>query len=62
MIDPTGRFFNKTEFLESATITGSIGLRQEETFYVKYGDIVGKSCLTVLALMLAGGFLKRIRK
>ncbi len=61
LIDPTGKFYNKTEFLESATIAGSIGLRREETFYVKHGDIVGKGCLTALALMLSAGFLKRIR-
>ncbi|MBI2618697.1 MAG: apolipoprotein N-acyltransferase [Ignavibacteriales bacterium] len=60
VIDPAGRFYNKTEFLEATSVIGTIGARTERSFYVRHGDLVGKGCLTAFFVFMAAAFVRRL--
>lgn len=41
IIDPWGRMVLETGMFEPATVSGVVNAEQEETFYVRHGDIIG---------------------
>jgi len=60
-IDPYGRILKKTKIFEEAVISASLPLRQEETFFLKYGNVflymIGAGNLVVFGLAL----IRRLR-
>ncbi|MBN9381589.1 MAG: apolipoprotein N-acyltransferase [Chitinophagaceae bacterium] len=50
IIDPTGRPFEERPWFQSAVIKTHIPAEQEQTFYVKYGDLLSR--LAILAAIL----------
>ncbi len=45
VLDPAGRLIAGTSMFEAATFSAVVKTMEEETFYVKYGDLVGRACL-----------------
>lgn len=62
IIDPAGRVYNETEMFTKTSFSGTLKPLDEETFYVRYGDIVGKTCLAFLAAGFAGALIVRWRR
>ena len=52
VVDPTGKRQVTTNLYTRAKFVTDIGLLSDETFYVKYGDIVPQICLAVSIMML----------
>ena len=63
IITPSGEITQPTPWWEQAVICGELPLRDDITFYVAYGDIVGRVCTFVfLMLLLALGVRFAARK
>ena len=62
IIDPSGRILDKTPWWEPATLSGKIGLSDEQTFFVRHGDFVGRICLLMFLLLLCGTIVRRFTK
>lgn len=60
IIDPSGRIVAKTSWWERATLQGKVGLSDEETFFVRHGDFVGRICLLMFLLMLCATIVRRL--
>jgi len=52
VVDPSGRILRATELYSREKFIADIGLRSDQTFYVRYGDVVGRGCLAASLLML----------
>jgi apolipoprotein N-acyltransferase len=52
VVDPCGTIQRTTKLYTSTTLVAGIGLRSDQTFYVRYGDVVGKGCFGASLLML----------
>ena len=52
IISPSGKVLQPTPWWELAVITGSIPLRDDITFFVSHGDIVGRICTFIFILLL----------
>lgn len=52
IISPTGEIIQPTPWWEPAVIEGSIPLRDDITFYVSHGDIVGRISTFIFILLL----------
>jgi apolipoprotein N-acyltransferase len=65
-IDPYGRAMDKTELFTARTLSRTIGLSHELTFYTEHGDWLGTICVTISGLVLAAVlgriFTKKIRR
>ena len=60
IIDPCGRVLDRTPWWRQAVLTGSVKLLDGQTFFVRYGDIVGRvSVFLFLLLALAAIFRPR---
>ena len=62
IIDPYGRILDKTPWWEPATLSGKIGLSDEQTFFVRHGDFVGRLCVLMFLLLLCGTIVRRFTK
>ena len=51
-VDPWGRVPQSTEIYEEGVLIGEVGLRAEETFYSRYGDVFAMACLICTIVML----------
>jgi apolipoprotein N-acyltransferase len=51
IVDPTGTPQLSTSLYTKTSFLSNVGLRTEETFYVKYGDIVAELCLAASLMM-----------
>lgn len=62
-INQRGDILQKTAYWEPAVIRGRLNLRSDETFFVRYGDVVGRVCtlmfLLLALLLLVKLFIKR---
>lgn len=58
-IDSKGRILSHSSWWKKETLSGSVKLSERETFFVKYGDITGRSC-TLLFLLLGAALLVRL--
>ena len=47
IIDPCGNIYNETNINEKALFTDEIGIRNEKTFYTKYGDVFSLCVLCI---------------
>ncbi len=61
LIDQRGRVVARTPWWESTVLTGTIRLREGETFFVRNGDIVGRLCVFLFLLLLLALGVKAIR-
>ena len=61
IIDPSGRVLERTPWWRQAVLSGSVKLLDGETFFVRYGDIVGRVSV-FLFLLLAAAAIFRPRK
>jgi len=57
IIDPCGNMFNETKVNEKAIFTDEIGIREEKTFYTKYGDVFSIFVLCIGLLFWTGGVI-----
>jgi apolipoprotein N-acyltransferase len=60
IISPSGEILHRTKWWEPAVLIGQLPLRQDITFFVRYGDITGRVC-TFLFLMLLLALVVRFR-
>ena len=58
-IDSKGRIVARSNWWQKQTLDGSVRLCGRETFFVKYGDMTGRSC-TLLFLLLGAALLVRL--
>ncbi len=56
-IDPFGNYYNKTPINQEATFIANIGLREEKTFYITYGDWLPKIFCYITGLFFLVGIL-----
>ena len=61
IIDPSGRVLDRTPWWQQAVLSGEVKLLDGETFFVRYGDIVGRVSV-FLFLLLAAAAIFRPRK
>ncbi len=52
IISPTGEILQPTPWWEPAVIKGQIPLRDDLTFFVRHGDIIGRICNFIFILLL----------
>lgn len=61
VIDPSGRVLDRTPWWKQAVLSGEVKLLDGKTFFVRYGDIVGRVSV-FLFLLLAAAAIFRPRK
>ncbi|MBI5402969.1 MAG: apolipoprotein N-acyltransferase [Ignavibacteriae bacterium] len=59
IIDPCGNMLNETGVNERALFTGEIGIRNEKTFYTKYGDVFSVAVMIIAGIFFLGGIISR---
>jgi apolipoprotein N-acyltransferase len=62
IIDPTGKRQLTTNLYIKTKFIADIGLLSDETFYVKYGDVVAEICLAVSLMMLITVVFKKSKR
>ena len=60
-IDPCGKIVDRTPWWEPALLEGKVQLLQGQTFFVRFGDMVGRVAV-FLFLLLGAAALVRPRK
>ena len=58
LIDPKGNILASTPWWEPALLEGRVGLSQELTFFVRYGDMVGRASVFLFLLLLAAALFR----
>ncbi len=53
LIDPEGHVVSRTSWWEPAVLEGTVGLSTEQTFFVRYGDMVGRVSVFLFLLLAA---------
>jgi apolipoprotein N-acyltransferase len=62
-IDPCGNIYDETKINEKTIFTGDIGIRNEKTFYTKYGDVFSIVCFYIsVVFVITGVAMKFSRK
>lgn len=61
IIDPAGRVYNETDMFTQAAFSGTVKPRNDETAYVKHGDLVGGTCLAISAVAVIAALLSLLR-
>lgn len=59
LIDPCGRILDRTSWWEPAMLEGEVRLLEGQSFFVRYGDIVGRTAVLLFLLLLAAAGLRR---
>ena len=62
LIDPQGRIVSRTAWWEPALLEGEVGLSARQTFFVRYGDIVGRVSVLLFLLLGAAAIFRPSRK
>ena len=60
IIDPSGRILKQTSWWKPETLGGQVGLSDEQTFYVRHGDYVGRISVLMFVLLLCATLVKRL--
>ena len=60
IIDKRGRIVNKTPWWESAVLEETVRLSERQTFFVRYGDIVGRIAVFVFVLLGLAAIVRSI--
>ena len=58
IIDPCGRILDRTPWWEEAVLQGSVQLLQGQSFFVRYGDMVGRVCVFLFLLLLVAAVVR----
>jgi apolipoprotein N-acyltransferase len=58
LIDPEGHVVSRTPWWEPALLEGAVGLASEQTFFVRYGDMVGRVCVFLFLLLAAAAVFR----
>ena len=58
LIDPEGHVVSRTPWWEPALLEGTVGLCSEQTFFVRYGDMVGRVCVFLFLLLAAAAVFR----
>ena len=61
IIDPHGRVLARTPWWEEAVLQGTVEELSGESFFVRYGDMVGRVSVFLFLLLLAGAILSAVR-
>jgi apolipoprotein N-acyltransferase len=61
-IDPAGNVFQATPWWKPAVISQKVKLRDELTFYVKYGDYLGRTAIALAGILILYSFFLRFRR
>ena len=59
IIDPSGKVLDRTPWWQQAVLSGSVKLLDGETFFVRYGDIVGRISVFLFLLLGAAAIFRR---
>ena len=62
LIDREGRSVARTSWWEPALLEGRVHLSEEQTFFVRYGDITGRIAVFLWILLGAGAIVSRLRR
>ena len=57
-ITPEGKIVDRTPWWEPAVLEGRVGLSTEQTFFVRYGDVVGRTSVFLFFLLLAAAIFR----
>ena len=58
LIDPEGHVVSRTPWWEPALLEGTVGLASEQTFFVRYGDMVGRVAVFLFLLLAAAAVFR----
>ena len=58
IIDPRGRIIARTPWWEPAVLQGQVQLLQGQSFFVRYGDMVGRICVFLFLLLGAAAVFR----
>ena len=58
LIDPEGHVVSRTQWWEPAVLQGTVGLSTEKTFFVRYGDMVGRVAVFLFVLLAAAAVFR----
>ena len=61
IIDPRGKVLDRTPWWQEAVLQGKVQLLSGESFFVRYGDMVGRCSVFLFLLLLAGAILSAVR-
>ena len=59
LIDQKGNILQKTSWWEESYLRGNLNINHDITFYVRYGDMIGRICVYMLVLILIYGIVLR---
>jgi apolipoprotein N-acyltransferase len=59
IVDPTGTTHLATSLYSKARFVSDIGLRSEETFYVRHGDLIAKLSIAASVMMLIAAVMQK---
>ena len=59
IIDPSGRVVKHTSWWKQEVLRGKVGLNDGQTFYVRYGDYLGRISVLMFLLILLGTIVRR---
>lgn len=58
-INPRGEIVSRTEWYGDGILSGKVHLSGRETFFVRYGDIVGRLCVFIAVMLAAVAAVRR---
>ena len=58
LIDPEGHVVSRTNWWEPALLEGTVGLSTGQTFFVRYGDMVGRVAVFLFVLLAAAAVFR----
>ena len=58
IINPQGKIVDRTGWWQPALLEGRVGLSTEQTFFVRYGDMVGRVSVFLFLLLLAAAIFR----
>ena len=61
IIDPRGRILDRTPWWEEAVLQGSVQLLTGQSFFVRYGDMVGRVCVFLFLLLGAAALSRPVK-
>lgn len=62
IIDPSGKVVSRTSWWQPEVLRGKVGLSDEETFFVRNGDFVGRLSTLMAALILLAALVRRFTR
>lgn len=62
VIDPTGKVLSRTPWWQQAVLKDSVKLLDSQTFFVRYGDIVGRVSVFIFLLLLAAAIFRPFKR